>query len=114
NTGTPPRLDSRSIDWSQFEPQPGDEVPTPDSFRTERIEREQIHCHIAYTAEATHRVLRESIVRSPLHRVQTEEIGPRYCPSTASRVPATLRAQRRGLTGLSGRASSARTSTAVR
>src|SRR5712672_1139637 len=65
-TGTPPRLDGRSIDWSQFEPQPGDAVPTPFSFMTERIERAQIQCHIGYTTEETRRVLLEAIPRSPL------------------------------------------------
>jgi tRNA uridine 5-carboxymethylaminomethyl modification enzyme len=80
-TGTPPRLDGRTIDWSQFEPQDGDAVPTPFSFMTEKIERKQIQCHLAHTTEATASVIRESISRSPLYSGQIEGIGPRYCPS---------------------------------
>jgi tRNA uridine 5-carboxymethylaminomethyl modification enzyme len=85
-TGTPPRLDGRTIDWPAFEPQAGDPVPTPFSFLTEKIEREQIQCHIAYTNEETHRILRESISRSPLYSGQIEGIGPRYCPSIEDKV----------------------------
>jgi tRNA uridine 5-carboxymethylaminomethyl modification enzyme len=80
-TGTPPRLDGRTIDWSKFEPQDGDAVPTPFSFMTEKIERKQIQCHLAHTTEATARVIRDSISRSPLYSGQIEGIGPRYCPS---------------------------------
>jgi tRNA uridine 5-carboxymethylaminomethyl modification enzyme len=85
-TGTPPRLDGRSIDWSRFEPQDGDAVPTPFSFLTERIERTQIQCHIAYTNDETKRILRESIARSPLYSGQIEGIGPRYCPSIEDKI----------------------------
>jgi tRNA uridine 5-carboxymethylaminomethyl modification enzyme len=85
-TGTPPRLDGRTIDWSAFEPQSGDPVPTPFSFLTGKIEREQIQCHIAYTTEETHRILRESISRSPLYSGQIEGVGPRYCPSIEDKV----------------------------
>jgi tRNA uridine 5-carboxymethylaminomethyl modification enzyme len=80
-TGTPPRLDARTIDWSKFEPQYGDEEPTPFSFLTPRIDRPQIQCHIAYTTEKTKRVIQESIARSPLYSGQIEGVGPRYCPS---------------------------------
>ncbi len=80
-TGTPPRLDGRSIDWSQFEPQAGDPNPTPFSFLTGKIERRQIECHIAYTTDETRRVLTEAIHRSPLYSGQIEGVGPRYCPS---------------------------------
>ena len=80
-TGTPPRLDGRTIDWSQFEPQEGDREPTPFSFLTERIEREQIKCYVAYTSEGTKRVIEGAIARSPLYSGQIEGIGPRYCPS---------------------------------
>ncbi len=80
-TGTPPRLDGRSIEWSKFEPQPGDAVPVPFSFMTEKIERRQIECHIGYTTAETARVLREAIPRSPLYSGQIEGVGPRYCPS---------------------------------
>ena len=85
-TGTPPRLDGRTIDWSQFEEQPGDATPTPFSFLTERIDREQICCHLAYTTEETHRILSESIARSPLYSGQIEGIGPRYCPSIEDKI----------------------------
>ena len=85
-TGTPPRLDGRTIDWRQFEPQPGDAEPTPFSFQTDRIDREQIECHIAYTTEATLRLLRENIKRSPLYSGQIEGVGPRYCPSIEDKV----------------------------
>ncbi len=85
-TGTPPRLDGRTIDWSRFEEQPGDPVPTPFSFLTERIEREQICCHLAYTTDETHRILSESIARSPLYSGQIEGIGPRYCPSIEDKI----------------------------
>jgi tRNA uridine 5-carboxymethylaminomethyl modification enzyme len=85
-TGTPPRLDGRTIRWSGFEPQPGDPVPTPFSFLTERIDRPQIHCHIAYTTDETHRILRDSIHRSPLYSGQIEGVGPRYCPSIEDKI----------------------------
>jgi tRNA uridine 5-carboxymethylaminomethyl modification enzyme len=85
-TGTPPRLDGRTIDWSKFEPQPGDVDPTPFSFLTDRIERAQIECHIGYTTEETRRVLREAIPRSPLYSGQIEGVGPRYCPSIEDKI----------------------------
>jgi tRNA uridine 5-carboxymethylaminomethyl modification enzyme len=85
-TGTPPRLDGRTIDWSKFEPQPGDAEPTPFSFLTERLEREQIQCHIGYTTEETRRILREAIPRSPLYSGQIEGVGPRYCPSIEDKI----------------------------
>ena len=85
-TGTPPRLDGRTIDWSRFEPQPGDAVPTPFSFMTERIDRPQIQCHIGYTTEETRRILLEAIPRSPLYSGQIEGVGPRYCPSIEDKM----------------------------
>lgn len=85
-TGTPPRLDGRTIEWSRFEEQPGDTVPTPFSFMTDRIERDQICCHLTYTTEQTHRVLQESIARSPLYSGQIEGVGPRYCPSIEDKI----------------------------
>ncbi len=85
-TGTPPRLDGRTIDWEAFEPQPGDAEPTPFSFRTEAITREQICCHIAYTTERTHQLLQQSLRRSPLYSGQIEGVGPRYCPSIEDKV----------------------------
>ena len=85
-TGTPPRLDARTIDFSRFEPQPGDPDPTPFSFLTEKIDRPQIQCHIAYTTEETRRILQDSISRSPLYSGQIEGIGPRYCPSIEDKI----------------------------
>ena len=95
-TGTPPRLDGRTIDWEQFQPQPGDREPTPFSFLTDRIDREQIECHIAHTTDETLRLLRANIKRSPLYSGQIEGIGPRYCPSIedkAVKFPDKLRHQ---------------------
>ncbi|MDP2999651.1 MAG: tRNA uridine-5-carboxymethylaminomethyl(34) synthesis enzyme MnmG [Bryobacterales bacterium] len=80
-TGTPPRLDGRTIDWSRFEPQTGDAEPTPFSFLTETIDRPQVLCHIGYTTEETRRMVLANIERSPLYSGQIEGIGPRYCPS---------------------------------
>jgi tRNA uridine 5-carboxymethylaminomethyl modification enzyme len=85
-TGTPPRLDGRTIKWDRFQAQPGDAVPTPFSFLTEQIDREQIHCHLGYTTDETHRILSESIARSPLYSGQIEGVGPRYCPSIEDKV----------------------------
>jgi tRNA uridine 5-carboxymethylaminomethyl modification enzyme len=85
-TGTPPRLDGRSIDWSRFEAQHGDANPTPFSFLTNKIEREQVPCYIAYTTAGTHDLLRYNISRSPLYSGQIEGIGPRYCPSIEDKV----------------------------
>jgi tRNA uridine 5-carboxymethylaminomethyl modification enzyme len=85
-TGTPPRLDGRTIDWSRFEAQEGDRDPTPFSFLTGKIEREQIKCYISYTTAATRQILRDSIARSPLYSGQIEGIGPRYCPSIEDKV----------------------------
>jgi len=85
-TGTPPRLDARTIDWSRFEAQPGDPVPTPFSFRTKEITLPQVVCHIAYTTAETHRILRENLHRSPLYSGQIKGIGPRYCPSIEDKI----------------------------
>lgn len=85
-TGTPPRLDGRTIDWKRFEPQDGDPTPTPFSFLTDKIERKQIQCFLAYTNERTHAVLSEAIPRSPLYSGQIEGIGPRYCPSIEDKI----------------------------
>ncbi|HWP86128.1 MAG TPA: tRNA uridine-5-carboxymethylaminomethyl(34) synthesis enzyme MnmG, partial [Terriglobia bacterium] len=85
-TGTPPRLDARTIDWSKFEEQPGDPVPTPFSFRTRQITQPQVCCHIAYTTAETHRILRENLHRSPLYSGQIRGIGPRYCPSIEDKI----------------------------
>lgn len=85
-TGTPPRLDGRTIAWERFEPQHGDANPTPFSFLTERIDRPQVACHIAYTTEETHRILQAAIPRSPLYSGQIEGVGPRYCPSIEDKI----------------------------
>jgi tRNA uridine 5-carboxymethylaminomethyl modification enzyme len=85
-TGTPPRLDGRSIDWERFEPQPGDADPTPFSFLTGKIARPQVPCYIGYTTEETRRILREAIPRSPLYSGQIEGVGPRYCPSIEDKI----------------------------
>jgi tRNA uridine 5-carboxymethylaminomethyl modification enzyme len=85
-TGTPPRLDGRTINWSFFEPQHGDPEPTPFSFLTDKISRPQIECYISYTSEKTLRILRDSIARSPLYSGQIEGAGPRYCPSIEDKV----------------------------
>ncbi|HYY69149.1 MAG TPA: tRNA uridine-5-carboxymethylaminomethyl(34) synthesis enzyme MnmG [Terriglobales bacterium] len=87
-TGTPPRLDARTIDWSRFEPQPGDPDPTPFSFRTRRVAHadDQIACHIAFTTPETHRIIRENVHRSPMYSGQIKSIGPRYCPSIEDKI----------------------------
>ncbi len=85
-TGTPPRLDRRSINLKQFEEQPGDERPTPFSFTTRAIEQPQISCYIGYTTERLHQVIRENLSRSPLYSGQITGIGPRYCPSIEDKV----------------------------
>lgn len=85
-TGTPPRLDSRTIDFKQFEEQPGDEKPTPFSFTTKDIFQPQISCFIGYTTQEVHNLIRENIRRSPLYSGQIVGIGPRYCPSIEDKV----------------------------
>ncbi len=85
-TGTPPRLDSRTIDFNKFEEQPGDEKPTPFSFTTKSIEQSQISCFIGYTTNEVHQLIRENISRSPLYSGQIKGIGPRYCPSIEDKV----------------------------
>ncbi len=90
-TGTPPRLDGRTIDWSQFQEQPGDEDPTPFSFRSAvarggSLPLRQIMCHIAHTTPETLRLIRENVHRSPMYTGQIEAIGPRYCPSIEDKI----------------------------
>lgn len=85
-TGTPPRLDSRSIDFKAFEEQPGDEIPTPFSFTTRAITQRQISCYIGYTTQTLHQTIRDNISRSPLYSGQIVGIGPRYCPSIEDKV----------------------------
>lgn len=85
-TGTPPRLDGRTIDWSRFKEQPGDLDPTPFSFRTRDLPQKQVSCHIAYTTPETLRIIRENVHRSPMYSGQIKGIGPRYCPSIEDKV----------------------------
>jgi tRNA uridine 5-carboxymethylaminomethyl modification enzyme len=85
-TGTPPRLDGRSIDWSRFAEQPGDADPTPFSFRTKELPQKQISCHIAFTTPETLRIIRENVGRSPMYSGQITAVGPRYCPSIEDKV----------------------------
>jgi len=85
-TGTPPRLDGRTIDWSAFEPQPGDENPVAFSFSTEKIEQPQITCYIGYTSEELHQKIRQNLHLSPLYSGKIKGIGPRYCPSIEDKV----------------------------
>jgi len=87
-TGTPPRLDGRTIDWSRFDLQPGDADPTPFSFRTRRVAHydSQVPCYIAWTSPETHRIIRENVHRSPMYSGQIQSIGPRYCPSIEDKI----------------------------
>jgi tRNA uridine 5-carboxymethylaminomethyl modification enzyme len=85
-TGTPPRLDGRTIRWDAFEEQPGDAEPTPFSFRTRKIVQPQVSCHIAFTTPETLRLIRENVHRSAMYSGQIEGIGPRYCPSIEDKI----------------------------
>jgi tRNA uridine 5-carboxymethylaminomethyl modification enzyme len=85
-TGTPPRLDGRTIDWAAVEMQPGDEPPEPFSVLTERIETQQVQCGITRTTAATHRIIRDNVHRSPMYSGQIASRGPRYCPSIEDKI----------------------------
>jgi tRNA uridine 5-carboxymethylaminomethyl modification enzyme len=85
-TGTPPRLDGRTIHWDRFEEQPGDAEPTPFSFRTKRIVLPQVSCHIAFTTPETLRLIRENVHRSAMYSGRIEGVGPRYCPSIEDKI----------------------------
>jgi tRNA uridine 5-carboxymethylaminomethyl modification enzyme len=86
-TGTPPRLDGRTIDWSMFAEQPGDVDPTPFSFRSKHVPQlRQICCHIATTTPETLQLIRDNVHRSPMYTGQIEAIGPRYCPSIEDKI----------------------------
>jgi tRNA uridine 5-carboxymethylaminomethyl modification enzyme len=85
-TGTPPRLDGRTIDWAALQMQAGDEPPEPFSALTERIENPQIQCGITRTTEATHAVIRANVHRSPMYSGQIQSRGPRYCPSIEDKI----------------------------
>ncbi|HUF24992.1 MAG TPA: tRNA uridine-5-carboxymethylaminomethyl(34) synthesis enzyme MnmG [Vicinamibacterales bacterium] len=85
-TGTPPRLDRRSIDFSRFRADPGDDPPVPFSFLTTGISRPQIACHVLHTSAEAHALVRDNIARSPLYNGRIAGIGPRYCPSFEDKV----------------------------
>jgi tRNA uridine 5-carboxymethylaminomethyl modification enzyme len=85
-TGTPPRLNARSIDFSKMEPQPGEENAQPFSFRTQHAPENRAICHLTYTCEKTHAIIRENLSRSPIYDGAIQGIGPRYCPSIETKV----------------------------
>jgi tRNA uridine 5-carboxymethylaminomethyl modification enzyme len=85
-TGTPARLDGRTIDWKATEEQPGDNPPTPFSFMTDKVTVPQISCHITYTSEKTHQVIRDNLHVAPMYSGQIKSSGPRYCPSIEDKV----------------------------
>ena len=85
-TGTPARLDGRTIDWSQCEEQPGDQSPVAFSFLTDEIEVPQISCYLTRTTEETHSIIRENLHRAPIYSGQIDSNGPRYCPSIEDKV----------------------------
>lgn len=85
-TGTPPRLDGGTIDWSGLEMQPGDSQPQPFSVLTSAIENDQIECGITYTSDKTHHIIRENLAKSAMYSGQIGGIGPRYCPSVEDKV----------------------------
>src|SRR5262245_11531124 len=85
-TGTPARLDGRTIDWARLETQAGDDPPTPFSFLTRRIVNAQIDCGVTATTEATHSIIRANLGRSPMYCGQIGSVGPRYCPSIEDKV----------------------------
>jgi tRNA uridine 5-carboxymethylaminomethyl modification enzyme len=85
-TGTPPRLDGRTINWKILEPQPGDADPKPFSFSNDKIEREQMSCYITYTNKRSHEVIKNNLHKSPLYSGVIKGIGPRYCPSIEDKV----------------------------
>ena len=85
-TGTPPRLDGKTIDWGGLVEQPGDETPQPFSYLTEKITIQQISCYITETTQATHSIINANLNRAPLYSGQIKGIGPRYCPSIEDKV----------------------------
>ncbi len=85
-TGTPPRVSRRSIDFSQMELQPGDDIPEPFSFRTEQPVNNQAVCYLTYTNEKTHEIIRQNLHRSPMYDGTISGVGPRYCPSIETKI----------------------------
>ena len=85
-TGTPPRLNARTIDFSKVEEQPGDEEPQAFSFMTDQLNCQQLPCYITYTNEAVHDLIRANLDRAPMYSGQINSTGPRYCPSIEDKV----------------------------
>ncbi len=85
-TGTPPRLDGRTIDWEALEPQPGDDPPEPMSWLTDRITNRQVDCRITWTTPATHALIQANLHRSAVYGGQIQGVGPRYCPSIEDKI----------------------------
>lgn len=85
-TGTPPRLDGRTINWDAFESQKPDDKPVPFSFSTDTISQPQVQCYIGYTTESVHRMIRDNLHESPLYSGKIKGVGPRYCPSIEDKV----------------------------
>jgi tRNA uridine 5-carboxymethylaminomethyl modification enzyme len=85
-TGTPPRLDGRTINWNGLQVQHGDDPPQPFSFLTEKITTPQVVCHITHTTEATHAIIEANLARAPMYSGAIESVGPRYCPSIEDKV----------------------------
>ena len=85
-TGTPPRINSRSVDYRLMDIQPGDEQPCPFSYRTEAITQEQLNCHITYTTPETHEIIRRNLDRSAMYSGRIQSVGPRYCPSIEDKI----------------------------
>src|SRR5690606_22981526 len=85
-TGTPPRLDGRTIDWKSLESQPGDEPPLPFSFMTDRITNPQVACGVTYTTPVSHALILANKSRAPMYNGQIQSAGPRYCPSIEDKV----------------------------
>ena len=85
-TGTPPRLDGRTIDWNALDEQPGDDPPIPFSYLTKKITTRQVPCHVTHTTAAVHEIIRSNLHRSPMYSGQIESVGPRYCPSIEDKI----------------------------
>ncbi len=85
-TGTPPRINSRSVDYRLMDIQPGDEQPCPFSYRTAAITQEQLNCHITYTTPETHEIIRRNLDRSAMYSGRIQSVGPRYCPSIEDKI----------------------------
>ncbi|WP_306259271.1 tRNA uridine-5-carboxymethylaminomethyl(34) synthesis enzyme MnmG [Pararhizobium sp. IMCC21322] len=85
-TGTPPRLDGRTIDWSQVQEQPGDDIPVPFSFLNDRITTPQVPCHLTRTTAETHKIIADNLTKSAMYSGNISGVGPRYCPSIEDKV----------------------------